>query len=399
MSADRLPAFPMRRPDPFAPPPEYAGLRERAPVSRVELWSGASAWVLTRYQDVRAMLGDARFSSDPATPGFPVLVDYSGLTINLNPSLVGMEGAAHSRARRAVLGEFSTGRVRRLRPKIQEFADTCLDALAEGPRPADLVRGFALPVPSLVICEVLGVPYRDHEFFQSHSAKWTGRLTPGPDRQAVFDALRSYLDDLVAAKEREPGNDLLGRQVLRQRAEGEADHDGLVSLAFVLLLGGFETTANMIALGTAALLEHPAELEKLRRDPRLLPGAIEELLRLFTVAELATIRATTADVEIGGVRIPAGEGVIGLCQAANHDPDAFDCPAKLDIERTKPSHLAFGYGTHQCIGQGLARAELEIALGTLLRRMPSLKLAKPLAELPLKHDSTLFGVYELPVTW
>jgi cytochrome P450 len=391
---------PVPRTCPFSPPAEYTKLQERAPVSRVTLPTGATAWALTRHADIRAMLADPRFSSDRTDPGFPALVEgQSWLARNSPPSLISMDPPVHGPARRAVVGEFTVRRMEALRPRIQQIVDKHLDLMLAGPRPADLVQALSLPVPSQVICELLGVPYADHDFFQSRSSTLLRRSIPAGERIRARDELRSYLDELVSRKERVPADDLLGRQVAKRRENGTAGHDDLVSLALLLLIAGHETTANMISLGTVALLEHPGDIAAIREDPGKTPGAVEELLRYFTIAELATSRVATADVEIGGVLIRAGEGVITLGSSANRDPEAFGHPDELDIVRGARHHVAFGFGPHQCLGQNLARAELQIVFDTLFRRVPGLRLAAPVGELPLKDDGTIYGLYALPVTW
>jgi cytochrome P450 len=250
-----------------------------------------------------------------------------------------------------------------------------------------------------VICELLGVPYADHDFFQSRSSALLRRSIPVEERIRARDELRSYLDELVSRKERIPADDLLGRQVAKRRENGAASHGDLVSLALLLLVAGHETTANMISLGTVALLEHPDDIAAIREDPGKTPGAVEELLRYFAIAELAASRVATADVEIGGVLIRAGEGVVTLGSSANRDPEAFDHPDELDIERGARHHVAFGFGPHQCLGQNLARTELQIVFDTLFRRVPGLRLAGPVGDLPFKDDGAIYGLYALPVTW
>jgi cytochrome P450 len=261
------------------------------------------------------------------------------------------------------------------------------------------VQALSLPVPSLVICELLGVPYADHDFFQSRSKLLFSRTTSPQTRQGGIDELRSYLDDLVTGKEREPSEDLLGRQVLRQRETGTEDHAALVSLAFLLLIAGHETTANMISLGTVALLENPEQLAVIKADPGKTPAAVEELLRYFTIVDTATSRLALEDVGLGGVHIRAGEGVIALGNAANRDPAAFDDPDALDVERGARHHVAFGFGAHQCLGQNLARTELQIVFDTVFQRIPELRLATTVGDLPFKDDVVIYGLHALPVTW
>jgi cytochrome P450 len=398
MTRDPAASFPIRRTCPFSPPAEYQDLQERSPISRVTLPTGATAWALTRHEDIRAMLADTRFSSDRLNPAFPALFERA-IRDGVRPSLIAMDPPEHGPARRAVLGEFTVRRMEALRPRVQEIADSHLDEMLAGPRPADLVQALSLPVPSLVICELLGVPYADHDFFQSRSSVLLRRSIPVDERMRARDELRSYLDELVSQKEQTGTDDLIGRQIAKRRENGTYDHEDLVSLAVLLLIAGHETTANMISLGTVALLEHPDNLAAIRDDPAKTPGAVEELLRYFTIAELASSRVATEDVEIGGVLIRAGEGVLTLANAANHDPAAFSHPDQLNIERGARHHVAFGFGPHQCLGQNLARIELQVVFDTLFRRVPGLRLAAPVDDLPFKDDGNIYGLYALPVTW
>jgi cytochrome P450 len=346
------------------------------------------------------MLVDPRFSSDRFNPGFPVLFRAARpQRTRLGPSLINMDPPEHGPARRRVVGEFTVKRMRDLQPRIQQIVDEHLDAILAGPKPADLVSALALPVPSLVICELLGVPYSDHDFFQKRSSILLNREVDQETRKTAVEELQDYLDRLVTEKEADPGDDLLGRQILKRRETGEGDHDGLVSLAFLLLIAGHETTANMISLGTVALLENPDQLTALKDDPENTLDAVEELLRYFTIADIVTTRVATADVEIAGETIRAGEGVIGLSYSANRDEAAFPDADSLDIERGARHHIAFGFGAHQCLGQNLARMELQIVFDTLFRRVPGLQSAVPVEDLPFKNDANIYGLYELPVTW
>jgi cytochrome P450 len=219
------------------------------------------------------------------------------------------------------------------------------------------------------------------------------------ERLTAMNELQDYLDGLVRAAEKEPGDDLLGRQVRKRRAEDAYDHDDLVSLAFLLLIAGHETTANATSLGIVALLENPDQLAAIRADPSLTPAAVEEVVRYFTVGDLVTTRVAAQDVEIAGVTIRAGDGVIGLGQAANFDSEAFPDPGRLDIGRVTRGHVSFSYGPHQCLGANLARLEMRIVFDTLFARLPGLRLAVPFDELPFKYESAVFGLHGLPVTW
>ena len=391
---------PAPRSCPFAPPAEYQRRREQSPVSRVTLPNGRPAWAVARHEDLRALLSDPRFSSDRSRPGFPSLLAGSAPEVTRGAaSLISMDPPEHGPARREVLGEFTVRRMQALRPRIQQIVDRQLDLMAAGPRPADMVAALSLPVPSLVICELLGVPYADHDFFQDRSARLLRHTIPGAERLQVQRDLSAYLRDLVAGKVADPGDDLLGRQVVKQREAGEVRPRDLAALAFLLLVAGHETTSNMISLGVLAFLENPAAKEAVRAEPARTPGAVEELLRYFSIVDVAVARTATADIEIGDVLIRAGEGVVALSSTANRDPAAFGHADELDIERGERHHLAFGFGPHQCLGQNLARLELQVVFDSLLRRIPDLRLAVPLDDVPFKDDAIIYGAYELPVTW
>ncbi|MCA2217141.1 cytochrome P450 [Jidongwangia harbinensis] len=387
--------LPLTRTCPFAPPAEHVRLQETEPVAWVTLPTGEQVWALTRIDDIRTMLTDPRFSADRTHPGFPHLAPgRRAMAGSLKRMMVSMDPPEHGRARGAVVGEFTVRRTAALRPRIQQIVDERIDALAAGPRPADLVPALSLPVPSLVICEVLGVPYADHAFFQRSTEALLRRTTPPEERQVSLGGLHAYLQELVARKAAEPGDDLLSRQL-----DGGADRQDVVSLAMLLLIAGHETTANMISLGVMMLLRHPDQLAAIRDDPGRTPRAVEELLRYFTIGEFSLSRVAVGDVEIGGKLIRAGEGVVVLSNAANRDPAAFADGDRFDVGRDARHHVAFGFGAHQCLGQNLARAELQIVLDTLFRRLPGLRLAAPVDELPFKDDANIYGLYELPVTW
>lgn len=391
--------FPLPRTCPFAPPEEYRRFREEEPVARVKLPNeGDEMWVVARHADVRAVLADTRFSSDNTRDGYPRLSKGPRQKPSGRRVILNLDPPAHGVSRRSVVGEFTVRRMEALRPRIQEIVDERIDAMLAGPPMTDLVTAFSLPVPSLVICELLGVPYKDHEFFETHAAKMVSNGTDPKERQASSQAVMAYLDSLVRAKRAEPVDDLLGRLV--RADDDEIAHADVVGMAVALLVAGHETTANMIALGVIALLEHPGQLAIIRDDPSQTLNAVEELLRYFTVADIVPVRVATEDIEVGGVVIQAGEGVLPLGYAANRDPAVFENPDDFDIVRGSRQHVAFGFGPHQCIGQNLARMELQIALETLFRRAPGLKLAVPLEQIPFRDETAMvFGVHCLPVTW
>ncbi|REF00788.1 cytochrome P450 [Thermomonospora umbrina] len=388
-------SIPVRRSDPLHPPREFAALREGPPI-RVLGTHGGEHWLVSRHADVRTVLADPRFSSDDTHPAFPRLIPRRPTPGGL--SFLRMDDPEHGRLRRMLTAEFTVRRTNAMRPALLRDVTALLDRMAEQGPPADLVESFALPLPSIVICRLLGVPYEDHDFFQSRS---TAALRMTDDRGAgeiAMADLAAYLDDLAARREREPTDDLLGRMALRV-GKGELRHEELVAMARLLLIAGHETTANMLGLGVLTLLRHPDQLAALRTDPSLIGRAVEELLRFLTVVQAGAPRVALEPVEVGGTLVAAGEGVILALPSANRDPDHFPDADTLDIARDRGHHVAFGYGAHQCIGQTLARVELEIALVELFARLPTLDLAVDPSELRYKDDMFVYGVNALPIRW
>jgi cytochrome P450 len=398
--ASTSPEYPMERASgcPVDPPPD---LRALAPVSRVRLWDGSTPWLITRHADVRAILADPRVSADARRAGYPHVSAGGRARRTRAPSFIGMDDPDHARLRRMVTGTFAIRRVDALRPSIQRIVDEHIDALLAGPRPVDLVQAFALPVPSLVICHLLGVPYADHDFFQRRARVLVSRDATVERVRAAHDELTEYLEGVITDKLAEPGDDLLSRLAVEHVATGELSRREAALTAVLLLIAGHETTANMIGLGTLVLLEHPDQLAALREsdDPALIAGAVEELLRYLTIVHSGRRRVALQDIDIDGQTIHAGDGIVLAGDAANRDEDAFSDADRLDIHRDARGHLAFGFGIHACLGQPLARVELQIVYATLYRRIPGMRLAVPLEQIPFKHDSIVYGVYQLPVTF
>ena len=386
---DTIPNLELTRSCPFDPPDSTPELREHGPVAKVRLFDGSTAWLVTGHAEARALLADPRVSSDRGRPGFPspMPLPTQSRPTNMNATLIANDPPVHTRLRRMVIPSFTVRKIAALKPKIERIVTERLDAMIAAGPPADLLAGFALPVPSMVICELLGVPYSDHEFFEEQARR---RLDS--DGQAIQNLIK-YLHELVAKKIDNPGEGLLDDLIAEQLAEGRLDHGELATMGMVMLIAGHDTTANMISLGTMLLLSSPEQLAKVRADEAAVPAAVEELLRYLTIAGLLP-RQATEDIELGGVTIKAGDGVLVASSVANREESD-----ELDVEHPMRHHLAFGFGIHQCLGQNLARAELEIAFTHLFRRIPTLRLSVPVDEVPRRPQAVLSGVTELPVTW
>lgn len=398
-SRDGRAAVPMRR-RLFDMPAEYTSLRDDRPVCPVTLPNGAPAWIVTRYEHARQLLGDQRVSVDRGDPRFPDIVSREGARgLKARGMLTWMDPPEHSVHRRMLNDEFTGTRVRRLRPFIQGVADEHVDQMLQAARPVDVARALAVPVTQLVIGELLGIPSAERSAFDRVIDAMLNRSAPPEERASCWSQVRGYLGDLITEKARDPGDDLLSRMVKKYESAGMADRELLIGLAMTLRGAGHESTASMISAGVVGLLAHPGQLAEFRADPALAPRVVEELLRFFSVADLVTGRIATADIEIGGVAIREGDAVMVLNGAANHDGRAFDEPDRFSIRRDAWRHIAFGHGIHRCIGQNLARLELEVVLTTLFCRIPGLRLAVPVEELVFRHGGSFYGLEAVPVTW
>ncbi|GLW72650.1 cytochrome P450 [Kitasatospora phosalacinea] len=399
-----LPAFPMPRTDPLDPPPALAELRRSGQaLTRVRLWDGSTSWLAARHADVRAVLHSPHFSSDTSREGFPkATAAAAALAAGGGGTrwLVRMDPPDHTVIRRMIGKEFTAGRVAAMRPMVERITHELLDGLLARPeRSADLLAALGLPLPATVICLILGVPAEDREFFQDKTYTAMSANASPEEVGGAFGELLEYLDALVREKEARPTDDLLGRLVVDQVRPGALSHEDLLGIARLLLIAGHDTTANMVGLTGLSLALHPEQAARLRADPTLVPGAVEELLRYHSVGNHGLSRIATADVEIGGQLVRAGEGVLLSLNSANRDAAVFERPDELDLSRAAPQHLAFGAGIHRCLGVPLAVLELEVVLEALVRRLPGLRLAVPLEELSFRHDMLTYGVRALPVTW
>ncbi|MCK0176858.1 cytochrome P450 [Mycolicibacterium sp. F2034L] len=398
-----IPEFPMTRAPgcPFAPPPASMALNGERQLSRVRIWDGSTPWLITGYDAIRALFTDARASVDDRKPGYPHWNEGMAATVDKRPrSVFTSDAEEHTRFRRMLSRPFTFKKVEALRPAVQKITDEHVDAILAGPKPADLVTALALPIPSLVISEMLGVPYEDAEFFQEQANRGMSRYATAEESAAGATALARYLANLLRTRMTDPAEDLVSDLAERING-GELTVREAAQLATGVLIAGHETTAGQISMSVLALLEHPEQLEFLRsaQDPKVIATAVEELMRYCSIIQTGQRRIAVEDIEIGGEVIRAGEGIILDVAPANWDARQYPEPDRLDLQRQDGPHVGFGYGRHQCVGQQLARMELQIVLPTLLRRIPTLRLAAPIDEIPLKHDALAYGAYELPVTW
>ncbi|MBO4258875.1 cytochrome P450 [Streptomyces griseorubiginosus] len=387
--------FPFETSRLFDPPAEWRLLRESCPVARADLPTGDRAWLVTRYEDVRAVLNDPRLSRAATTrPDAPRL----GPARPEPDSIMAMDPPDHTRLRRLLAPAFTGRQAERLRPRIARTAERLLDDMAEIGPPVDLVEHLARPLPIITICELLGVPDEDRESFK----EWTdAALTLAPHAAGAVtgarERLADYLRHLIAEKQRTPGDDLLGT-LIAARDEDRLRPAELVTVAATLITAGYHTVANSLANSVLALLRHPGQLDPLRGGT--FPAeAVEELLR-WTPGPVSggTIRIATEEVKIGATVVRPGEAVIPSTASANRDAEAFEDPDVLDLGRPENRHIAFGHGIHRCLGAPLARVELQVALDALVRRFPALRLA--VAERELSWGTGMIrGVNALPVAW
>ncbi|HEX2212657.1 MAG TPA: cytochrome P450 [Mycobacterium sp.] len=398
-AAQELPLH-MRR-DAFSPTPALREIRESTGVRTITSSFGMTVYLVTRHDDVKEVLSDHQRFSNGRPPGFQIpgapTISEEELASSRAGNLLGLDPPEHSRLRRMLTPEFTIRRMKRLEPRITEIVGQHLDAMESAGPPVDLVDSFALPIPSLVICELLGVPYDDRDDFQRRSVRQLDLSIPIAERLDLQRQGRAYMHSLVERSRQRPGDDILGMLVREHGAE--LTDDELVGVASLLLLAGHETTSNMLGLGTLALLRHPEQLAAVRDDPEAVGPAVEELLRWLSIVHTAIPRVTTTDVEIAGVPIPAGQLVFASLPSGNRDTDFIDTPDTLDIRRGAPGHLAFGHGVHHCLGAPLARMEMRLAFPALLQRFPTLTLAEDFADVQFRSFHFIYGLKSLNVGW
>jgi cytochrome P450 len=409
-ATDRPAPLGLRR-DGLDPDPEVTALREHGGTCPVTTLAGHRAELVAGFQDARTVHGEPAFGFEavPPPPGLVGEITVAEMARRRSGMLLMLDPPDHTRLRRMLTGRFTVRAMTALEPRVAAIVEDALETMAAAGPPADLVADFALPVPSLVICELLGVPYADRAGFQERAERTLrSDLTPG-ERTEVIRASRAYMGTLVAQARRDPGDDLIGMLVRehgdRPAADGGIDDEELAGLANLLLVAGHETTSNVIALGTLELLRDPAQMALLRAavedpEPAALHRAVEEMLRLVSPVSAGFPRVATRDVVVGTHEIPAGTLVTASLCAANRDPAlAGGNLDELDLAREPLPHVAFGYGIHHCLGAPLARIELRIAFAALLRRFPGLALAVDPTALEYRRDALIHGVEALPVTW
>ncbi|MBB1151598.1 MULTISPECIES: cytochrome P450 [Amycolatopsis] len=390
--------LPFARPNVLDIAPLYEVLRREGPIVPVTTPAGDPAWLVTAYEQAREVFADNRFGRSHPHPEDASAVSDAAV-LNGPQGDFETEQAEHARLRRLLVPAFSANRMRRLGSRIQELADRCLDGMEAAGSPANLHEHLSFPLPVLVICELLGVPYSDREKFRDLSDR-IGVLDSGGDAEAAMTEFTAYMSGLAGAKRANPGQDVVSDLVAAQAEDPTFTDDDLGRLAAGLLFAGHETTSNRIDLGVLFLLTDLARRDALAADPEgRVHATVEEILRMSAPGGLGLLRYAHEDVEIGGVRIPRGDAVMISTASANRDPSVFSDAHEFDAERKPNSHIAFGYGGYFCIGASLARTELRVVFTTLFRRFPNLRLAVPADELEVRANRLTGGVSQVPVVW
>lgn len=408
--SDSAAMLPTDRERALDPPAALTAAREQAPIQRLTFTDGHTGWLVTSHALARSILGDKRISMRDSMYRSPVdnrnrREAFERLAAEGNPrvnsgyagNFLNMDPPEHTKFRRMLAGEFTPAKMEALRPHIEAIVDEYLDAVQGGGPPADLVERYALPIPSMVICELLGVPSEVREAFYGYSTIIDEPTTPPEDMAAAYSAFTELMYRLVQDDAAIPPDALLARL----SGYDELTVDDVVGVAVLLVAAGHQTVTNMLGMGTYALLLDRRRWDALVADPSALPAAVEELLRFITTFQLGALtRTATEDIEIDGVVIRQGESILVSLPAANRDPERFDEPDELDLGRHAAGHVAFGHGIHVCLGQHLGRLEIEAGIGGLLRRFPTLDLAVPADEVPMHPGyETQAGPRRLLVTW
>lgn len=399
-SNDAKLSYPFRRQHPLEPAAQLPPLLRQKVADRVRLYDGREVWLVTRHEDVRLVLLDERFSNDLNKPGYPKLSPGDGKAHETNVSFLHHDNPRHRELRGMIGQHFTPRATEALRPLVLETVGQLIDdMLSQGP-PADLLDAIGRPLPTLVICHLLGVPYDKRPFFDGCVRTSLASGAPPEEKREAARRLRDYFGELVRLRMKEPGTDMISGLVTDYLSKGAATFEDVVSTAQLMLIGGLETTTNAIGLGFLELRRCPGMWEVVGQRPEMVALAVEETLRFQTIFDLGLTRVATEDVRLGcGTLVRAGEGIVASLTSANRDPDVFERPDEFEPSRISCPHLAFGVGTHYCIGHSLARLELQVAFAELTRRVPTLDTQVPAQELRFKHDSSMYGPDELPVIW
>jgi cytochrome P450 len=383
---------------PFDPDPRYTALRVTEPVTRVSTPAGLDVWLVSGYDDARAVLGDnTNFSSIDASSSH-LMGDPAALGGTPPPGvLLRYDGDQHAKLRLRLAREFMIKRIARMEPFIRQIVTEHIDRLGQKQGPVDLYREFGLPIPAMVISELLGVPESDRETFEKATTAQVDLSLSLQERQAAAAESAGFFAGLVASKCEQPGDDLISR-LIQEPAGRPMDFAELTGLSLLLLAAGHDTTANMITLGTYALLQNPDQAEKMTKDPAVMDTGVDELIRYLSIVHNGVLRKATADVTINNQLIRSGEHVAVVLESANRDPRFLDDADTLDLTRSS-AHIGFGYGPHQCLGQHLARLELRIALPELFRRVKGLRVATEAKDIRFKNNMVVYGIHELMINW
>lgn len=397
-----IPDFQILREHPLNPPGQLNLLRQAKGLSRVRLWDGSETWVASHYDDVREVLGNPAFSTVTHRKGYPfVSAQRRDVLLNGRPNFTFMDAPEHTRFRRMLARMFTVDRFARMRPAIEAIVEARCDALENSPQPADFITTFAHEIPVRVLAELVGIPEEGIALFL-HAGKTRFDLSgEAAASHATGEVLWSYLDRLLAEREAlaDPGENVMGQLITQQLRTGQFQRDELILVINQLLVAGFDTTAASIAIGTLAFMTNPDQFALLKYDPARVEKAVHEVLRYATILQFHASRAAKEDVMIGDQLVREGEGVLALLHAANRDPAVFADPDRFDIERDAAHHMAFSFGIHQCLGQSLARLELQVVFLALARRFPGLRLARPLEEIDFAAHGLAYTPTTMPVFW
>jgi cytochrome P450 len=387
---------------PFDAPATLRDLASAAPITKVKIWDGTTPWFITGYNEARKILANPSASSNDYLPGYPALSEGAKRRKVLARSMINLDSPEHAHIRRMVAWKFTAKNTETLRPLAQQHIDDLIDGMLSAGSSADFIRDFANPLPTLVICHVLGLPYEDHEYFQSMSDRQRDLLSSAEDQVAGQTAVYNYVDSFIAGRMKSPKeNDFFSRMIRDHVLSGEMTREELAALGVFLLQAGHDTTAGAIAMSTFAMLQNTNLMQMLisNQDPIFISAAVEEVLRYIGNVQTSVRRVALEDIEIAGVTIRAGDGMIIAVHLANRDEHVFESADIIDLARGNRPHMGFGYGRHQCIGAPLARMELQQTFATLYRRIPTMRLAVDVSSLQFKTATATAGFWSLPICW